>query len=205
MALDNAGRHESLEDAKWVEQVKAGEAYAFNRLIRRYQDRVFNTCWRLCGQRDDAQDLTQEAFLRAFRNIYTFRGESTFYTWLFRIAVNQVLSHRRSAARHSTISLDQAGFRDHSQASELMRRVRQETTEDPKEHASRLEQQRLLVGALQSLDEEHRTVVVLRDVEGLDYRQIGFILDVPVGTVKSRLYRARSALRETISPTLRRE
>ena len=95
-----------FEDAVLVRQVQAGEVVAFADLVRKYQDRVYNTCLRICGNREDASDLAQEAFLKAFESIGSFRGKSAFYTWLFRIAVNMSISHRRKRRVRDTLSLD---------------------------------------------------------------------------------------------------
>ena len=96
-----------LEDVQLIEKVKAGQTEAYGELVRKYQDRVFNTCWRICGHLEDARDLTQEAFLKTFDNLASFRHQSGFYTWVYRVAVNLAISHRRSAKRRQTVSLDQ--------------------------------------------------------------------------------------------------
>jgi len=194
-----------FEDAELIEQVKDGQSEAFGRLVDKYQDRVFNTCWRICGHLEDARDATQEAFLKAFENISTFHQRSGFYTWIFRIAVNLALSHRRQVARRHTVSLDQATGPVGSQAEDLARRVQDASANDPAERADQAELQGLLSRALQELDDDQRAVVVLRDIEGLDYQEIGDILEVPPGTVKSRLHRGRMALREAIMPALKEE
>ena len=192
-------RSASLEDVQLIEKVMAGHTEAYGELVRKYQDRVFNACWRICGHLEDARDLTQEAFLRAFENLRTFRRQSGFYTWIFRVAVNLTLSHRRDAQRKRTISLDQSGEATGTQAETLaLRASRQAERDDPARAASEVELQARLVRALQALDEEHRAVVVLRDIEGLDYHEIGEVLEIPTGTVKSRLHRARMALRQAV-------
>jgi RNA polymerase sigma-70 factor (ECF subfamily) len=168
--------------------------------VRKYQDRLFNTCWRICGHLEDARDLTQEAFLKAFENLDRFQRKSGFYTWLFRVAVNLALSHRRTGGRRRTTSLDQVSAAGGSQADGLARRVRSEKDDDPANATGEAELHGAVVRALQELDDDHRAVVVLRDIEGFDYQQIGVILDLPPGTVKSRLHRARMALRSAIQP-----
>ncbi|MDO8631840.1 MAG: sigma-70 family RNA polymerase sigma factor, partial [Phycisphaerales bacterium] len=95
----NDGHAPGCDDRELVRRVKSGQTEAYGELVRRYQDRVFNTCWRICGHLEDARDLTQEAFLKAFESLDAFRQESGFYTWIFRVAVNLSLSHRRSAGR----------------------------------------------------------------------------------------------------------
>ena len=205
----NSGRHDEthhpgrpipLEEVELVERVKAGETEAYEHLVRKYQDRVFNACWRITGHLEDARDLTQEAFLTAFKEIARLRHQSGFYTWVFRIAVNLALSHRRKAQRRRTVSLDQTLGGEGTQAAELARLAGSNPGTDPAKAASDAELQGMVAGALQTLDADHRSVVVLRDIEGFDYREIGEILDLPVGTVKSRLFRARMALRQAILP-----
>ena len=195
----------SFEDAHLVEQVQAGETEAYGALVRKYQDRVFNACWRICGHLDDARDLTQDAFLKGLENISSFRGESRFYTWIFRVAVNLALSHRRKAKTRQTVSLDQAATASGTQAEMLAKRVKDAQAENPQRAASDAELQGKVVAALQQLDSDYRAVIVLRDIEGFDYAEIGAILDIPSGTVKSRLHRARMALREVVAPLIGRE
>lgn len=178
-------------------RVRAGQTEAFAEIIRRYQDRIFNTCWRICGNLEDARDLTQDAFLKAFERLDTFEAQSAFYTWLFRIAVNLALSFRRSGSRRRTVSLE--GLPEGTQAHHLMQRSGVAKT-DTSDVVSGTEAQSRVVAALQALDDDFRAVVVLRDIEGLGYHEVGVILDIPYGTVKSRLHRARQALRAAIEP-----
>ena len=183
-----------MDDHALVEQVKAGQTQSYGELVRRYQDRIFNTCWRICGHLEDARDLTQEAFLKAFEGLDGYRHESGFYTWIFRVATNLAISHRRSAGRERALLDGQAGIA-RTQADALARRIEQsggDSSEDARASSARV------AALLQTLDDDHRAVVVLRDIEGFDYQQIGAILGLPAGTVKSRLHRARMALREAI-------
>ena len=200
-----AMRPVSLEEAELVEKVKAGHTEAYGELVRRYQDRVFNTCWRMCGHLEDARDLTQEAFLKAFEGISAFRYQSSFYTWIFRVAVNLALSHRRKGKRRQAISLDQVSGVEGSQAEDLAKRVSDVTADDPAQAASDSELQGIVARTLHTLDEDQRAVIVLRDIEGFSYHEIGVILDIPPGTVRSRLHRARMALRQAVLPSLSRE
>lgn len=189
-----------VDEALLVEQARHGDMAAFSRLVTRYQDRILNTCWRICGQLEDAQDLTQEAFVKALESIGGFRREANFYTWLYRIAVNLSISHRRKRKRAVTLSLhhhDGVAGGDH-QAAALMREV-ESAEEEPHVRLSNREMQERLARELDALDDEHRAVIVLRDLESMHYDQIATILEVPVGTVKSRLYRARMALREKLT------
>ncbi len=192
------GEMMEASDADLVRRVKRGETEAFGDLVRRYQDRVFNTCWRICGHLEDARDLTQDAFLKALESLGGFREESGFYTWVFRVAVNLSLSHRRTAGRRRTLSLGDAGAAGGTQAEELARQARQPHDGDAARGGTTVESQGRVVQALQALDDEHRAVIVLRDIEGFDYENIGAILEIPPGTVKSRLHRARMALRDSL-------
>jgi RNA polymerase sigma-70 factor (ECF subfamily) len=202
--VEAAARAKGVSDGFLVERLQAGDMAAFAGLIRRYQDRVFNTVWRICGHADDAADLTQEAFLKAYESIGRFRGQSGFYTWLFRIAVNLAISHRRTMKRRGTQSLDAPTAPDvsGSQAESLGKRMREKTAHDPTAGAVNSELHGHVVAALHEIEEDFRAVIVLRDVEGFDYRQIGEILDIAPGTVKSRLHRGRLALRKLLEPIL---
>ena len=184
-----------VDDHVLVAQVKAGQTQSYGELVRRYQDRIFNTCWRICGHLEDARDLTQEAFLKAFESLDGYRQESGFYTWIFRVATNLAISHRRSVGRKKTLLDGQADL-VRSQADALVRRIAQ-SVEDGSDDAG--DATARVAALLQTLDDEQRAVVVLRDIEGFDYQQISDILGVPQGTVKSRLHRARMALREAIT------
>ena len=191
------------DDSALVEQIQAGDMAAFSRLVLKYQDRVLNTCWRLTGNLEDAQDLTQEAFLRALESIHSFRRQAGFYTWLYRIAVNLALSQRRSAARRVRLSLHDGDgpVNPGHQAARLAERMASAEPAPPARLSAR-EREQMIMDALAQLDDEHRVVVVLRDLESCDYQQIAGILEVPVGTVKSRLHRARMILRERLKAIL---
>jgi len=192
-----------IDEAILVEQAKAGDMAAFSRLVTKYQDRVLNVCWRMVGQMEDAQDLTQDAFLRALESIQSFQHKAGFYTWLYRIAVNLSLSHRRKSARQMKLSLhgrDGEMIGD-CPGTELVGRVTSEKS-DPAARLSARESEQLVMSALDGLEDDQRAIIVLKDIESLDYQQISMILEVPVGTVKSRLHRARMALRDRLKPVL---
>lgn len=193
-----SGPSQSPPDSAWIRQIQAGRTELYGELVKRYQDRVFNTCWRICGSMEDARDLTQDAFLKAFTSLREFRGKSGFYTWLYRIAVNLALSHRRSQKLRMTQALDQALDASGTQAQRLHDRVHGLEDDDPAARVAQGELHRRVAAELHRLDDDHRAVIVLRDVEGLDYRQISTILGIPPGTVKSRLHRAREELRRTL-------
>jgi RNA polymerase sigma-70 factor (ECF subfamily) len=196
----SGGAHPDDEGAI-LRMIRAGQVQAYASLVTRYQDRVFNTCWRICGNLEDARDLTQEAFLRALERISTFRGESGFYTWIFRVAVNLALSHRRRERRNPVVSLDGLSSPEGDPAA-ARRGVDPSDGRDPESNAARGDAQRVLIEALNALEPDARAVVVLRDMEGFDYEAIAEVLEIPTGTVKSRLSRARAVLREAIRPHL---
>lgn len=176
------------EDASLIERSLAGEPEAFGQLVQKYQDRLYNTLVRVCGDAEEARDVAQDAFVQAFVKLETFRGGSAFYTWLYRIAFNQAISRRRR--RKPTASLDEA--RDAAGS---------EPCDDgpaPEANLDREERAAMVQTALAALSEEHRSVLVLREIDGADYESISEILDVPVGTVRSRLHRARIQLKEEL-------
>ncbi len=189
-------------DAELVAISRQGSTEAFGELVQRYQDRVFNLAYRLTGSQDEAADAVQEAFLRAYRGRESFRGESAFYTWLFRITVNTVRSRQRHRAiRPVERSLDAEVDTDRGSrpnpAAGLKARV-----PDPAEEASRSEHKLVVERALAKLEPAQRNMIVLRDIEGRNYAEIANLLGCPRGTVKSRLHRARMALKELLAPVL---
>ena len=191
-----------LEDAILVERLKDGDLAAFAELITRYQDRLYNAQLRMVGHAEDARDLTQETFLRAVSAMASFDGRSQLYTWLFRIGVNLAMNHRRRGQRDKALR-DPRGNHDPvvaRQAEHLLRQAAERADPPPDCQAEASERQALVRRALGELEPQQRAIVVLRDIEGLDYQQIAEVLEVAVGTVKSRLHRARMALRERLAP-----
>lgn len=189
----------ALEDRSLADACCKGRREAFGELVTRHQDRAFNLAYRLTGSRDEAADAVQEAFLKAYRAMRSFRGESSFYTWLFRILVNEVRSRRRRrSARPAAFSLDAdpGGERPGSPADPPA------AGPDPSEEAGRAERSGLVRQALQSLEDDQRAIIVLRDIEGRDYAEIADALGCPRGTVKSRLHRARMALKDILAPKI---
>lgn len=181
-------------DDELVAQARRGDVAAFGELVRRHQDALFNGICRMVGQREDAEDLAQEVFLKAYRHIARFEGRSSFYTWVYSIAVNVVISHRRKLSarrRQSTVSLDAIGGDDRpfDVADDA---ATPDIVSQHHEVGERIEE------AIARLEDEHRDIVVLRDIEGFNYEEIGEMLGLPQGTVKSRLHRARLALREQL-------
>ena len=180
------------DDKRLIEQTLAGDSAAFGRLVRKYQDRLYNTMVHVVGRGDDAMDVVQDAFVQAFVKLDSFKQTAAFYTWLYRIAFNVASTYRRK--RKPTLSVD---------------RVREVSGEEPVEPGigpadkmERDERCRQVRAAIAGLTEEHRTVIVLREIDGCCYETIAEILDLPVGTVRSRLHRARLQLKELLREVL---
>lgn len=199
----------SFEDSVLVRKIQAGETGAFENLVLKYQDRVLNICLRIVGHREDARDLAQETFLKAYEAIAGFEHKSSFYTWLFRIAVNLSISWRRRDRKLKVYSLRNDGDSGlgyqpspQDQAVQLRSALQQGDLAGPTEALARRETQQAVAAALGRLDEDHRIILVLRDMESLDYAAIGEILGLPAGTVRSRLHRARLAIRDLLKPVM---
>ena len=182
-----------------------GDRAAFGQLVLKFQDRLYNSILRMVGDAEEARDLTQETFTRALVKIDSFRGEAGPYTWLFRIAVNLAISQLRKVTRHRVFSLDSAGGNgrashraDDDQASSLVDRLAADRGESPAQKSETRERSEQVIAALGRLDAEYRAVLVMRDVEGFDYQQMAEVLGLPLGTLKSRLFRARLALRDEL-------
>ncbi len=197
-----------IEDAALVRRIQEGDVSGFEQLVGKYQDRVYNLCLRMVGHSESARDLAQETFIKAFEAIGRFEHKSGFYTWLFRIAVNLSLSQRRRDGRTRVYSLsgeseDPNGTVEvlGTQAERLGGRVDTDRLE-PAEHVRLRETRQAVRDALMQLDEQQRVMVVLRDIEELDYQAIAEVLNLPLGTVRSRLHRARLALKELLEPLM---
>jgi RNA polymerase sigma-70 factor (ECF subfamily) len=175
----------SADDRRLIADCLRGQTAAFGELVRRHQDRLFSTVYRLVDNAEDAQDVVQEAFLSAYQSLDRFKGDAQFYTWLFRIAVNAAISLKRR--QRVTLPLERG--RHEERASEFR---------DPGHALEQAEQERRVQEALNRLSPEHRAVLVLKDMEDQKYETMAAILRVPIGTVRSRLHRARMELRELL-------
>lgn len=178
----------SADDQCLIARCLDGDTAAFGELVRRHQDRLYSTVYRLVENADDAQDVVQEAFLNAYQSLDGFKGDSLFFTWLYRIAVNTAISFKRKQRVLLSIDASRAGVQP-LDASEYSR---------PGEALERAEQEQRVQRALSRLSPEHRAVLVLKDMEGQKYEAIADILGVPIGTIRSRLHRARAELRELL-------
>jgi RNA polymerase sigma-70 factor (ECF subfamily) len=176
-------------------ELQSGSEPAFDLLVTHYHGAVYGLVYGMLGDGADAADVTQDVFLKAFRGIRSFRGSSSLKTWLYRIAVREALNHRRWSWRHlrQQFSLDAEG------AGERAFEV-QDDGESPFEHVAAREVRQVVRHALTRIPAVFRSAVILRDLEGLAYEEIAEVLEVSVGTVKSRILRGRQALREILEP-----
>lgn len=178
------------DDATLIELSVRGDRTAFGELVRRYQDRLYNSAFRLLGSAEDAQDVVQDAFLNAYQSLRQFKGDARFFTWLYRIAFNAAISLKR---RHRVaLSADLVG--DGSQPEPLD----ESEASQPGRALERGENVLRLQAALRRVTPEHRAVLILKEIDGQKYEVIAEILGVPVGTVRSRLHRARLELRDAL-------
>lgn len=184
------------EEARLIERAKLGDLDAFESLIGQYERKAYNLAYRLVGNHEDASDITQEAFLRVYCRLADFRGEASFSTWLFRIIQNACKDELRRRKRHNIAYLDQPvdNFGD-----DLLRQVPDEAEPSPEDTLEQVERQVAIQKGIDGLDEHYRLVILLRDVQGFSYNEIAEITGENLGTVKSRLNRARNALKEYLS------
>ena len=191
-----------LSDVELVARFKGGDEHAFSHIVRRYQDKVFGLCFRWLGERTLAEEVAQDVFVALYRSLGRFRGDSSLSTWIYRVSVNhcknkRLYSSRRRRDRHEPI---EGKPRDDGPARELPAGGR-----GTEAGVERSQAQVLVHEALQSLSEEHRQVILLRDIQDLDYHEIAEILDLPRGTVKSRLHRARTELARVLRNRIGKE
>jgi len=191
-AEESAARaREADADAALVARVQEGNVAAFDILVRRYRERLYGVVYNLTSNREDANDITQEAFIKAFRSISSFKGKSSFFTWLYRIAVNTSISHLKKNRRRRFFSFDNIDEEQIGNSEILDKLTARSRAERP---ALLKELQEKLNEALQTLSIKHRTVVVLFEVEGLSHAEIAEITKTTEGTVRSRLHYAKEHL-----------
>ncbi len=182
-----------IDDAALVRQCQKGNADAMGLLITKYQDRLYNAILKICQNRDDAAELTQETFVKVLENIGSFRSQSGIYTWLFRIGMNLTINFCNRRFKVVSGSLDQP---QDSHGRSLAGQVQDTRQPEPCQSAQNRETAQIVMAALERLDNDHRVILVLREIEQMSYEQIAETLDIELGTVKSRLSRARTALGE---------
>ncbi|MDO4740748.1 MAG: sigma-70 family RNA polymerase sigma factor [Eubacteriales bacterium] len=178
------------EDNFLIKQAIRGDAYAFEQLMRRHEGRMYSVALRMCGNREDAQDCVQEAMLRIYRALDRFKGQSSFSTWIYRITMNTCLDELRRRKVRASTSLDTLLENGWSPTDE---------TDTPEHRTIEAERRKALSGAIQSLPEDMRSAIVLREMQGLSYEEISDVLAVNVGTIKSRISRGREKLRQLIT------
>jgi len=191
------GVSEAKVDQLLVERVQKGDKRAFDLLIMKYQHRIISLVCRYVSDSSEAQDVAQEAFIKAYRAIGRFRGDSAFYTWLYRIAINTaknwiVAKNRRPPAGDiDAVEAEQYGISD-----------RLKETSTPENELLREEIERTVYDAIADLPEDLRTAIMLREMDGMSYQEIATTMECPIGTVRSRIFRAREAIDEKLSPLL---
>ena len=186
----------------FIDKLRHGDVGAFEKLVDERSGEIFGLLYRLTENREEARDLTQETFLRAFQSIATFRGEADLRTWIYRIAINQARNRWRwwrRRRRDSTVSLDAT---DENGRQTLIATLKADSSRDPEQDTLAREREQALRKALRGLRRVYREAVILRDIEGFAYEEIAVALEISVGTVKSRLARGRQELRRKLEGSL---
>ncbi len=194
-------RQEADADLEIVKRVQAGDVAAFDGLIRKYRERLYGIVYNLTSNREDAADLTQDAFIKAFQSIQRFNGQASFFTWLYRIAVNSAVSHLRKARLRSFFSLETIDA-DEPVARDVIDALTDKTGVERDTFTRELQEK--LNAAMQKLSIKHRTVVTLFEIDGLSHQEIADVMECSVGTVRSRLHYAKQLLQAELQPYLRR-
>jgi len=188
-------------DADWatVQRVQAGDVAAFDQLIRKYRERLFGVVYNLTSNREDTADLVQDAFIKAFQSINRFQGQSAFFTWLYKIAVNTTLSHLRKNRLRTFFSLEKIQEEDPS--AKILAELSEHAGADRDAYLRELQEK--LNEAMQKLSIKHRTVITLFEIDGLSHAEIAEIMECSEGTVRSRLHYAKQFLQGELSKYLR--
>ena len=189
-------------DSDWaiVQRVQRGDVASFDHLILKYRERVFGVIYNMTSNREDAADLTQDAFIKAFQSINRFQGQSSFFTWLYRIAINSTLTHLRKNRLRTFFSLEKVDENDR-QSAEVIEALTDTTGAERDTFVRELQER--LNEALQKLSIKHRTVVTLFEIDGLSHQEIAEIMKCSVGTVRSRLHYAKQLLQAELQPYIR--
>ncbi len=199
-AIENKVAEPAGEEIALVDAARSGDIGAFESLVRRYDRNVFRIAQHITQNREDAEDVVQDAFLKAYQNLGQFQGQSKFYTWLVRIAVNEALMRLRRRRPERTVSIDE----DVKTEEDSMPREIADWSPNPEQMYTQAELKDILGKTIQGLPPSFRTVFVLRDVEGLSTEETASALDLSVPAVKSRLLRARLQLRERLNKYFKR-
>ena len=191
------GVSEAKVDQLLVERVQKGDKRAFDLLIQKYQHRIVSLVTRYVSDSSEAQDVAQEAFIKAYRAIGRFRGDSAFYTWLYRIAINTAKNWIVAKNRRPPSSdIDASDAEQYGMSSRL------QETSTPENELLREEIERTVYGTIASLPEDLRTAIMLREMDGMSYEEIAATMECPIGTVRSRIFRAREAIDEKLKPLI---
>lgn len=192
---------EADSDMQIVHRVQAGDVAAFDQLILKYRERVYGIIYNMTSNREDTADLTQDAFIKAFQSINRFGGQSSFFTWLYRIAINSTLTHLRKTRLRSFFSLESVDS-DAPVSRELIAALTDKTGVDRDTFVRELQEK--LNDAMQKLSTKHRTVVTLFEIDGLSHQDIAEVMNCSVGTVRSRLHYAKQLLQAELQPYMRK-
>lgn len=187
------------DDLELVRRAQNEDANAYDQLIRRYQERIYATVYHMSANHEDANDLVQETFIKAFRAIKSFKGDSSFYTWIYRIAVNKTINFLKQRKNRVHMSLNDLDFNAEHDP-DLVSLISERT---PRRDLNLAELHEKLNAAMMQLSEQHRMVVTLHDIQGLSHEEIGKIMDCNVGTVRSRLFYARQQMQALLSDYLK--
>ena len=190
------------QDDDLVERLQTGDPRAFRALFDKYHRRAFAVAVGVLKNEDDALDAVQEAFVKVHKNIHNFQGSSSFYTWLYRIVMNVSIDHVRRASRRKTVDFDETFGQTGNEAAPTIAITPNLIDADPTRSALRRELAKAIESALAELPEHHRAVIVLREVEGMSYEEMAEVLEVPKGTIMSRLFHARKKLQASLAPYL---
>ena len=194
----------SIDEAAILAQAGRGDMEAMGYLIIKYQGRIYNTILKICANKDDAAELTQDTFVKAIEKINDFQGKSSFYTWIFRIAINHTLNYCKRKFKIGLDSLDAPYGSDSEQGNRKLLKefLADNASPDPAALAQNKEIYEFIYKAIMKLNSDQRAVIVLCDIEGMNYNQIAEVLEIELGTVKSRLARARSILKEILDTVM---
>jgi len=187
------------QESELVRRARKGDLQAYDDLVKRYQERIYATIYHMTSNHEDANDLAQDSFIKAFQALKSFKGGSTFYTWLYRIAVNKTINFLKQRKNRTHMSLNDIDFNaEHD--TDLIALISEKT---PRRDAGLNELQKKLNEALLKLSEPHRLVVVLHDVQGQSHEEIAEIMDCNIGTVRSRLFYARQQMQAELADYLK--
>jgi RNA polymerase sigma-70 factor (ECF subfamily) len=199
VARNDSGPSAPADETVLVQRAQRGNLEAYDELVQRYQERIYATIYHMTSNHEDANDLAQESFIKAFQALKTFKGGSSFYTWLYRIAVNKTINFLKQRKNRIHMSLNDLDFNAEHDP-DLVALISDKT---PRREATLTELQEKLNTALMKLSEPHRLVVVLHDVQGLSHEEIAKVMDCNIGTVRSRLFYARQQLQAWLSEYLK--